>query len=71
MKKILVLVMVAMFLAGGMVLMSCGSKCPGGGTSSGKGDCTLTATSAGDCTDHCIVNQIIANDTKSSYSCDC
>jgi hypothetical protein len=31
MKKILVLVVVAIFLAGGLVLMSCGSNCPGDG----------------------------------------
>jgi hypothetical protein len=38
MKKMLVLGLVAILLTGGLVLMSCGSKCP-----DGSGDCTITS----------------------------
>jgi hypothetical protein len=48
MKKIVVLVLVAIFLAGGLVLMSCGDKCPGDGNCSSNGDkwCGLSINSS-------------------------
>jgi hypothetical protein len=42
MKKIVVLGMVALLLASGLVLASCGPKCPGDGTSGGEGGCEFS-----------------------------
>jgi hypothetical protein len=39
MKKFLLLGVVAVLLSFGLVLMSCGNKCPGGGSTVSKGDC--------------------------------
>jgi hypothetical protein len=39
MKKILLLGAVAILLAFGLVLASCGEKCPGGASSGGRGNC--------------------------------
>jgi hypothetical protein len=79
MKKFLVLGLVALSLAGGLVLMSC-SACPGGGTVKSKGDCIFNAStlSSKDCDDKCVNKQlqaaIVKNPSTASskkYSCNC
>jgi hypothetical protein len=77
-SKFLVLGLIALMLAGGLVLASC-SACPGGGTMTGtsKG---CTSSTGKECTDKCITAQMAEEMKKNptstawknkKYSCDC
>jgi len=66
-SKILVLGLIALLLAGGLMLAGCGEKCPK------KGGCYLTvATDSYDsCKNNCIENQAAKSATVRNLSCDC
>jgi len=72
-SKLLVLGLIALMLAGGLALASCGSKCVGDGKCYAAGD----GGYGKDCGDGCIANQAAADaragvDTsQKSYSCNC
>ena len=64
--KFLVLGLIALMLAGGLALASCGSKCPGI-FGDGKGECSISADSKSvtNCTDGCVVGK------SAGFKCDC
>jgi hypothetical protein len=74
--KFLVLGLIALLLAGGLALVSCGSKCPDGG------DCKFTYDPANienitlpkECSDKCITGQASKGSeptAKKTWNCDC
>ena len=82
MKKIVFLALVALLLTGGLILASCGNKCPGGGNVGNAADCNYKKLSLDkdellkapeDCSYQCIDKQISKdlNVLKNSFTCDC
>ena len=83
-SKLLVLGLIALMLAGGLVLASCGMDCKGsegysgsGGGSSGVGDfagrCYFRLSGGGsmDCKDECIYHQMKKKGSPVDLNCDC
>ena len=79
-SKLLILGLIALMLAGGLVLASCGSKCPGGFRANSKGSCNLdlkdfsAAASYEECKDECISKQLgmdVLSMIGKKFSCDC
>jgi hypothetical protein len=64
--KILVVGLIALLMAGGLVLAGCGSKCPDGG----KCSYTKGAESANDCSKGCLREQTKTGDDR-NLSCNC
>ena len=74
-SKLLVLGLIALMLAGGLALASCGANCPGDGTSTGKGKCefglgSIFSSVAGECSNNCISDQM-EKTTSINYKCNC
>jgi hypothetical protein len=74
--KFLVLGLIALLLAGGLALVSCGLNCPDSGNCKWTYD-PVTQTADGslkECSDKCITNQIVDSSTSTSkkkWNCDC
>ena len=62
-SKLLILGMIALVLAGGLVLASCGA-CP-------DGDCSYNGNSTVDCKKGCITRQKEENPSAQKLTCDC
>jgi hypothetical protein len=71
-SRFLIVALISVLMVVGLVLVSCGSKCPGGGNSGGAGNCERTiipvATKGCTNTDGCAVFNSIS---VLKVTCDC
>jgi len=69
-SKLLILGLIALMLAGGLVLVSC-SACPGGGSLEGTSKGCTSNYGKTECENHCITAQQNASGLGQSYHCNC